>query len=140
MKKHILASLVVVLSVPMLSLAGVAKSGAAVKTEPAPQEDTRGSGEEKGTREETYEGNDRDGGGGSFDGGGYNDGGSLISSVGSTVTQTTEDRGDVLVITRQVVTPVGGTEICVVSTVKVVDKASQKVIKSDSSEMCYQND
>lgn len=143
MKKLILASLVVMLSVPMLSAAGVAKRGAATRSEPAPEEPSRGSNEETGSRQETYEGNDR---GGGDESGGYNEGGgggvesTLFSSVGSTVNQTTEDRGDVLVITRQVMTPVGGTEICVVSTVKVIDKATQKVIKSDSSEICYSND
>jgi len=142
MKKLILGSLVAMLSVPMLSLAGVAKAGSSIKTEPAPAEDTRGSNEETDPRQETYEGNDRGGGDAS---GGFNEGGgggveaTLFTSVGSTVNQTTEDRGDVLVIRRQVMTPVGGTEICVVSTVKVIDKATQKVIKSDKSELCYDN-
>ena len=56
MKKLILASLVVMLSVPMLSAAGVAKRGAAIKSEPAPQEPSRGSNEETDPRQETYEG------------------------------------------------------------------------------------
>ncbi|MFM6930563.1 MAG: hypothetical protein ACKOX6_19020 [Bdellovibrio sp.] len=144
MKKLVLGSLVAMLSVPMLALAGVAKTGSAIKTEPAPAEDTRGSNEETEPRQETYEGNDRGGGDAS---GGFNEGGggggvegTLFTSVGSTVNQTTEDRGDVLVIRRQVVTPGRGTEICVVSTTKVIDKATQKVIKSDSSELCYDND
>jgi len=142
MKNLFLGFLITLLSVPTISMAVSSKAESAVRTqsEPPPDEDTRGSNEETDSRQETYEGNDRGGGDAS---GGFNEGGqeyTSFSRVGSIVNQTTEDRGDVLIITRQVTTPVGGTKICVVSVVKVIEKATGTEIKSESNETCYLND
>lgn len=118
------------------------------KSEPAPKDrDERDGGqEEKDTREETYEGNER--GGGSFDGGGYSgDGGGMMSELFLTVggkvhpvttNVTKEDRGDVIVYTTTVYEALSASETCVTTTVTVIDKKTEKVISSDSSDYCNQ--
>lgn len=124
------------------------------KSEPAPKEDTRGSGEEKDPREETYEGNDRnsggsfDGGGytgGGFDGGGYggSEGGGMMSEIfyvkqdpttGGNV--TVEERGNVLVYTEVSHEDMNASETCTTITRTTVDKKTGKVLATDSTQYC----
>lgn len=120
--------------------------------EPAPKDrDERKGGEETpDSREETYEGNDRTDGGHLDDGDGYGGGeGGMIGELfyvpgkgGNTKTYpvTTnvkkEDRGDVIVYTTTVHEDMSASETCTTVTVTVVDKKSNKVIKTDSNEYC----
>lgn len=118
------------------------------KSEPAPKDrdERKGGDEEVDPRQGTYEGNDRDGG--SFDGGGYEGdggGGGMIGEIfyihGSpylpvTTTSKKEDRGDVIVytiITRQAVGP---TQMCTTTTVTTVEKATEKVLSSNTDTYC----
>lgn len=118
------------------------------KSEPAPkdQDERQGGGETPDSREETYEGNDRNSGG-SFDGGGYEgDGGGMSGEIFRTrggkvhpVTTRnlkTEDRGSVIIYTSTEQEDFGADETCTTVTTTVVDKVTQKVISTDSQEFC----
>ncbi|WP_413944180.1 hypothetical protein [Bdellovibrio sp. HCB-162] len=151
MKSLLLAVLV---SFSLVSYAGVSQASQDVvfakkgKSEPAPKDrdERKGGNEDVDPRQETYEGNDRDGG--SFDGGGYEGDsgeggmiGEIFYAPGSahqpvTTTSKKEDRGDVIVytiITRQAVSP---TELCTTTTVTTVHKATEKVVSSDTDTYC----
>lgn len=117
------------------------------KYEPAPKDrdDRRGqTGDENqpGGIEETYEGNERDGG--AFDGGGYEeeDGGMIgelfKASLGSPLSRKiiTEDRGDVIIRRTVVEKNISENEICSSVTVEMLDKKTRKTISNDRQEAC----
>lgn len=117
------------------------------KSEPAPKDrdEREGGGDEVDPRQETYEGNDRGGGGGSFDGGGYNDGGGMAGEIFSvpqsktypvTTNTKVEDRGDVVIYTTVVQEDVSSEETCTTVSVLVVEKATGKKLSSESKESC----
>ncbi|MBO9667492.1 MAG: hypothetical protein J7501_11855 [Bdellovibrio sp.] len=137
MKKMIAASLLTALAVPVIAFPVLAKSDVISakkgKSEPAPKEGRDGGGEGSDPREGTYEGNDR---GGSFDGGGYEGGGGGGGSFEGELFRSVEDRGDVLLVTSEVTTEVAPAETCTATTKKAIDKVTQKVIKTDVSEVC----
>lgn len=123
----------------------VAKKG---KSEPAPKDrdERNGGGETPDPREETYEGNDRNSGG-SFDGGGYDGGsggGGMMSEIfyvkqsgknkGANI--KVEDRGDVMVYTEVSHEDIDASETCTTIKRTIVDKATGKVLSSDSIEYC----
>lgn len=118
--------------------------------EPAPKDrDERKDGEEeKDSREETYEGRERTDRG-HLDGDGFGgDEGGMMGELfyvpgqhgGKTHPVTTnvkkEDRGDVIVYTTVTHQDMSATEVCTTVVVTVVDKKTNKVIKTDSSEYC----
>lgn len=117
------------------------------QSEPAPKDrdERQGGNETPDSREETYEGNDRNSGG-SFDGGGYEgSGGGMGSEIflvrgGKTYPVTrnlkTEDRGSVIVYTTTEQEDISADETCTTITTTVVDKATKKVISSDTQEFC----
>lgn len=117
------------------------------KREPIPvdRDDRRGGGETPHPREETYEGNER--GGGSYeDGSGSGDGeggmiGELFYTAGVSprapkTSTSSEDLGEVVVHTVKIQRVVSAFEVCVETTVVVIEKASGKVVSSERSEYC----
>ncbi len=123
------------------------------KSEPAPKDrdDRQGGGEQPDPRQETYEGNGRDGatGGGSyctFDCDPGDSGGGFIGEIFSPVTDgktypsktktTVEDRGEVLVYFTTVQEDLSASETCTTTIISVVDKSTGKTIKTDSDRFC----
>ena len=121
------------------------KGGHHVEPAPKDRDERKGGEEQPDSREETYEGNDR-GHGGSFDGGGYEgDGGGMAGELfrvkglkfePKTNTLKTEDRGDVIVYTSSESQDISADETCTVITKTVVDKATNKVLSTDTDEFC----
>lgn len=156
MKALVLAALISLTFVAHSSLAVGAQNTVNAKkggkkSEPAPKDrdERKGGGEEPSSREETYEGNDRSNGG-DFDGGGYSeDGGGYNLEVSSetslvrggktypvTRNLRTEDRGDVIVYTVTEHEDISADETCTTITTTVVEKATKKVLKTDTKEFC----
>lgn len=121
------------------------------KNEPAPKDrderdEDKGGENSPGSREETYEGNDRGGGDSYEDGGGYGGGGGGMGGelfrvhIGDIFPVThllkTEDRGTVIVYTKTEQFDTSASETCSTVTTTVVDKATQKVISEDVEEFC----
>lgn len=150
MKALILAALISIAFATPVHSAFAAQGNVAKKSkksEPAPKDsdERQGGNETPDSREETYEGNDR--GGGSFDGGGHEgSGGGMGSELfsvkfgGKTYpvgTHTkTEDRGNVIVYTTTTQEDISADETCTTVTTVVVDKATRKVLSTDSDEFC----
>lgn len=149
MKSVLLAVLISFSMVANASDDLLAKKGKKSEPPPADRDERTGGGDEVDPRQETYEGNGREGatGGGYFDGGGYGGsdgtGGGMIGEIfritggSEPVTSTKiEDRGDVVVYTTVIHKAVSPTEVCTTESVIVVDKKTNKVVSSESAEYC----
>lgn len=112
-------------------------------------EQRQGGGDQPSSREETYEGNDRNSGSNSSDyGNGYEDrgdGGGMMSEIFSVPKKgidkensstEVEDRGDVLVYTTRSFEAISADEVCFTTSVLVVSKKDGSVVSSETETKC----